>query len=163
MTSQIPDDAKWRMEKAEGFLDLRMQGRALAELMLVSESVQRTTPWRILRLRLAFDQHDWTLGAEIAKQLREEQPAIVDYWIQLAYATRRCLGIDAAKTILEEAAQRFPEIALIPFNLACYECRLGQNGIAMRHLRRAFELEPEYRETALEDEDLKPLWPELGD
>lgn len=162
MTDPLPDEVKWRLEKAEGFMDLQMAERARSELNLVPEAHQQSLAWRLLRLRLAFDQHDWTLATELAKRMREEQPAVVDYWIQLAYATRRCLGVDAAKVILEEAAMRFPEIALIPFNLACYECRLGQNDAALRHLNRAFEMEPSYREMALEDEDLKPLWSTLG-
>jgi len=43
------------------------------------------------------------------------------------------------------------------FNLACYECQLGNLETTKERLRRAFELEPLYRQRALDD-DLKPLW-----
>ena len=47
---------------------------------------------------------------------------------------------------------------MIPFNLACYDCRLGNLEAAKAFLEHALKLEPEMKLAALEDEDLWPLW-----
>ena len=57
---------------------------------------------------------------------------------------------------------RFPKIAVIPFNLACYECQLGHPDAAMSFLQKSFRLDASFRDQALEDEDLKPIWDRLG-
>jgi Tfp pilus assembly protein PilF len=55
----------------------------------------------------------------------------------------------------------FPKEAIIFYNLACYECQLGETKSAKDYLKKAFELDLNWRKAALEDEDLKPLWDSL--
>lgn len=50
---------------------------------------------------------------------------------------------------------------MIHFNLACYQCQLGDLDGARQRLHRAIELCSDLRLLALEDEDLKPLWDSL--
>jgi hypothetical protein len=52
-------------------------------------------------------------------------------------------------------------VAVFHFNLACYECQLGNIDAAKVYLTETFDIEPRYRLLALEDEDLKPLWDTL--
>ena len=56
--------------------------------------------------------------------------------------------------------KRFIEAA-IPYNLACYYCQLEEIETAKRYLKKAFEIDLNWRRAALEDEDLKPLWDSL--
>jgi Tfp pilus assembly protein PilF len=49
-------------------------------------------------------------------------------------------------------------VAIFHYNLACYECQLGDIDGAKERLRRTFEIDADFREIALEDADLKPLW-----
>jgi len=51
-----------------------------------------------------------------------------------------------------------PNAAIFHFNLACYECQLGNLEKSKESLHRTFKLEPRYRVSALEDEDLEPVW-----
>ena len=60
--------------------------------------------------------------------------------------------------ILLDAKAKFPKEATIPYNLACYYCQLGEMEKAKCHLKKAFEIDLNWRKAALEDEDLKPLW-----
>lgn len=46
----------------------------------------------------------------------------------------------------------------IHYNLACYECQLGNLDEAKGRLKQAFELEPELKVQALDDEDLHAVW-----
>ena len=103
----------------------------------------------------------WSDAAAVARKLRERYPSEAAFSIQLAYATRRTESLESARDILLDALKRFPKIAVIPFNLACYECRLGQLEKAMDYLARAFKLDATFHDQALEDEDLKPLWDKL--
>ena len=59
---------------------------------------------------------------------------------------------------LIDAEAKFPREAAIPYNLACYYCQLGEIEKAKRYLKKAFEIDLNWRKAALDDEDLRPLW-----
>jgi hypothetical protein len=60
------------------------------------------------------------------------------------------------------AEPKFPNEAIIKYNLACYFCQLGEIETAKNYLKKAFEIDLNWRTAALEDEDLKPLWESLS-
>jgi len=158
----LPEDERWRLQRADGFLDLGMTRKAREELDRVAQNHRDSTPFRLLAMRLAMDEKDWRTACEVAAALLARHPDEPAFWIQLAYAKRRAENIEVAHHILSDALVRFPEVATISFNLACYECQLGRNDEAMRRLNEAFALDENCREAALEDEDLKPIWDRLG-
>ena len=51
---------------------------------------------------------------------------------------------------------------MIPFNLACYDCQLGNLESAKLYLEQAIKLKPGMRTMALDDPDLEPLWDSLA-
>lgn len=159
--ANLPDEARWALQRADGYLDLRMRSHARRELAAVSREYRDGFAFRHCRLRLAIDEKDWQASMHLAHALHGEAPDEPETWIELAYVARRTEGVDAARRILSRALCRFPSLAIIPFNLACYECQLGDIKQARLYLARAFELEPGYRRLALEDRDLEPLWSEL--
>lgn len=93
--------------------------------------------------------------------LHDFEPDNVQWTIALAFATRRAYSVDTAMQILLYAETKFPKEAAIPYNLACYYSQLGEIETAKRYLKRAFEIDLNWRKAALEDEDLKPLWDSL--
>ena len=125
-------------------------------------SFNRATP-EVLAVRIAVYHglKKWELMREVAKRLHEFQPDNVEWTISLAYATRRADSIEAAKEILMNAEAKFPKEPTIKYNLACYFCQTGNIQNARNYLKKAFELDPNCRMAALEDEDLKPLWESL--
>ncbi len=50
-----------------------------------------------------------------------------------------------------------PRAVGLHYNLACWECQLGELEVAKARLRHAFNLDAQLRLSALEDEDLKPI------
>ncbi len=58
--------------------------------------------------------------------------------------------------------ERIPGAAILHYNLACYECQLGEIEVAKARLQHALSLEPRYRLTALENEDLQAIWDSLN-
>ena len=117
----------------------------------------------VLALRIAIYRglEKWELMQEVAKRLVEFQPEDVQWTISLAYATRRANSIEAAKEVLLSAEPKFPKEAAIKYNLACYFCQIGDIKAARNYLKKAFEIDSNWRIAALEDEDLKPLWESL--
>lgn len=100
--------------------------------------------------------------AQIAKRLADFQPDDVQWTISLAYATRRANSIEAAKQILLNAESKFPNEAIIKYNLACYFCQTADIENAKNCLEKAFEIDSSWRLKALDDEDLRPLWDSLA-
>jgi len=94
----------------------------------------------------------------VASHLIKVEPENADWWINLAYATRRCESIEQAEAVLLRAREMHHDNALIEFNLACYASVTGRFEEAKALLQRAVELDKEIRRLALDDEDLKPLW-----
>ena len=80
----------------------------------------------------------------------------------MSLATRRANDLNAARDILVASLSKFPREAIIYYNLACYDCQLGQIDSAKQYLKQAFRIDPNWRLQALEDEDLKPLRDYLG-
>ena len=79
----------------------------------------------------------------------------------MSLATRRANDLNAARDILVASLSKFPRDAIIYYNLACYDCQLGQIASAKQYLKQAFRINPNWISQALEDEDLKPLWDSL--
>jgi tetratricopeptide (TPR) repeat protein len=94
--------------------------------------------------------------------VHEFSPSDVQWVISYAYAARRAESVNAARNILINALPKFPREAIIYYNLACYDCQLGQIPSAKQYLKQAFRIDRNWRLQALEDEDLKPLWDYLG-
>jgi Flp pilus assembly protein TadD len=97
----------------------------------------------------------------VAKRLARIEPENIQWTVSWSYATRRADSVEAARLILLEAVERFPTAAILHYNLACYECLLGDVEVAKARLQHAFNLEPRYRLAALEDEDLEAVWSDI--
>ena len=146
---------------ATGYLELGMAADASAELDAIEPG--RRSDWQVLALRVAVCQEtkDWVPMLLLSERLVAMQPTRADWPISLAYATRRCQSLEAARKILLGAVQRFPEESTIRYNLACYEAQLGNLELARDHLARAIRMNGAHRAMALADADLAPLHEEL--
>jgi tetratricopeptide (TPR) repeat protein len=116
-----------------------------------------------LRVDIYRGLQKWDLMREIAGRLCEFDPTKVQWAISYAYATRRANDLNAARDILVASLPKFPREAIIYYNLACYDCQLGEIDSARQYLKQAFRIDPNWISQALEDQDLKPLWDYLGD
>jgi tetratricopeptide (TPR) repeat protein len=159
---RVSSDGLWHIQRGDGFLDLKMIDKARQELEQVGTFDRRCDSYIQAALRLAMADGQWSNAVQFAHTLierRSNEPAI---YVQLAYSVRRGESIEAARDILLDARKRFPKVAVIPFNLACYECQLGHPDEALALLEKAFKLDASFREQAFEDDDLKPIWDRLG-
>ncbi len=78
-----------------------------------------------------------------------------------AQATSKVESIEAGRLILVNALDRHAHDAGVHFNLACYECGLGNIERTKACLKTCFDLDPSWRLVALEDERFEALWDSL--
>jgi tetratricopeptide (TPR) repeat protein len=128
------------------------------ELEQIDADQRSHTEVLALRVKIYRALKKWELMQSVAKRLALIEPDTPQWTVSWAYATRRADSIEGARIILVNAVERQPDVAIFHYNLACYACQLGNLDEAKARLKQAFELEPKYRITALEDEDLEALW-----
>ncbi len=152
-----PPDLR-HLNAAQGFASLGMYQHANAELEEIDPFCRALPEVLEVRLDIYRGSAKWDLMQVVAEKLVQHDPGEPQWAISCAYATRRAVSIEAAKLILMKALERHPDDELIHYNLACYQCRLGELSSAKEHLKKALELQPKYRAVALDDPDLEPLW-----
>lgn len=69
-----------------------------------------------------------------------------------------------AYDVVNSVVAKFPDEAVVPYNLACDCCQLGNRQEALDGLKCAIALENQdkVRLKAIDDRDWEPLWPEIG-
>jgi Flp pilus assembly protein TadD len=134
-----------------------------AELEEIEPELRTDSQVLALRRRIYQALKKWDLMLVVAKELAQRDPHNVQWSISWAYATRRAISLDAARLVLLEAVERMPGEATLHYNLACYECQLGDLEVAKARLKHAITLEPASRAMALDDADLAPLWGDVLD
>jgi len=147
---------------AVGYLELGMFEDAETELDAINPDVRHLTQVLEIRMEIYLRQKEWERMQGIAVRLMRTDPNNPQWAISFAFATRRARSISAAKAILLEALVNHPKEPMISYNLACYECQLGNLDSAKLYLEQAIKMNPGFREGALKDVDLEPLWDSLG-
>ncbi len=158
----LPADDQRHLTAAEGYAALGMYLDANAELEQIDAEVRHVAEVLAVRLEIYRGLERWELMQTVAGRLAAHDPDSAQWSISLGYATRRAQSIEAAKLILLEAVERHPQEPILHYNVACYECQLGDIGVAKARLQHAFKLEPKCRLMALDDDDLAPLWDSLA-
>jgi Flp pilus assembly protein TadD len=163
-TSELSPPDSHHLRAAQGWLELGNCFEAQAELALVGHSHHGHPDVLDLRWQLCASAGSWADAVEIGELLVSACPADPNGWIHRSYALHELKRTVEARDRLLPAIERFPKLALIPYNLACYECQLGDMAAAKRLLLQAFALDrtQQSRFNALNDPDLRPLWPEIG-
>ena len=153
------------LSAAIGWLGLGNVAEAGAELEKIAPQFQSHPDVLAVQFDIHAQAGRWDAAAEIAGTLTQLEPEEPGAWVSLAYATRRKAGggIPQARTILIQAQQTFPKEKIIAYNLACYDCQLGDLNAARSWLEKACALGDarKIKHMALQDPDLEPLWPDI--
>jgi lipopolysaccharide biosynthesis regulator YciM len=142
---------------ATGFLELGLFQEAVAELEGLPADSRETRSALAVWLELYLGWQKWSEAVSVATRLAENEPDESNWQIVLAYATRRSKGLASARDILLDASQKFPNCAVIHFNLACYDAQLGYLPEAKRRLQQAVDMDRRFAELARTDPDLEPV------
>jgi Tfp pilus assembly protein PilF len=159
-----PPDS-WYVSGALGWLGLGNSAEAEAELDHISTARRQHPDVLEVRWLICAEQQKWTEGLQVARGLIHAAPERCSGWLHQAYALRRVPGgsVQQAWDALLPAYTSFPRESIVPYNLACYACQLGQLDAARVWLKRAFSLprRAETKKMALADSDLEALWGEI--
>jgi tetratricopeptide (TPR) repeat protein len=154
------------LSAAVGWMELGNLKEAQYELAQVRKALQSHPDVLQLRWEIAARLGTWDQALETARKLMAVAPDHPSGWLHQAYALRRLPGggLNSAWEALLPAAELFRKESIIPFNLACYACQLGNHDLARIWLKRAMRIggKQEIQRLALADSDLEPLWPEIG-
>lgn len=165
METLVPPDIH-HISAAIGWLELGNPAEAIAELEKIAPALQQHPDVLEVRWQLFAGQKKWADSLEVAKTLVRVAPKRASGYIHRSYALRRVEGggLEAARDALSEALTKFPKEPIIPYNLACYECQLGNLPEALASFARAVAVgDPKsLKAMALNDPDLKPLWNEIA-
>jgi predicted Zn-dependent protease len=144
---------------AEGWLELGDSAEAARELRQLTKAAEKHPDVLELRWRLYALTHQWDAALAIARAVIITAPERPSGWIHQSYSLHELKRTDEAWEQLLPAASKFPEDSVIPYNLACYACQLGDLLVARDWLQRAVKLlgKAEIKSMALSDGDLAPL------
>jgi len=148
------------LQAADGWLGLGAPAEARAELDAISPSQQEHPVVLTLRWRVHAALRQWEEALVVATTLIQLQPDAPGSWVNRSFALHELRRTAEARDHLMSVVSRFPDHAVLRYNLACYECQLGNLPKAQEWLDQAFALGggAELRKSALEDPDLSPLW-----
>jgi predicted Zn-dependent protease len=157
----------FHLSSAVGWLQLDNSKEANDELEKITPASRAHPDVLEIRFEIYVSAAKWDRAAEIGRVLLQMRPEKPQLWITQAYAVRRMPagGIPQAKEILTKAQPLFPKETLIAYNLACYECQLGDLKAAWKWLEQAFDSKDskKWKLMALQDPDLENLWAEIGE
>jgi predicted Zn-dependent protease len=144
---------------AEGWLGLGDPASAAQELEALPAALQDHPTVMRLRWEIFSALRKWEAALEVATRLAKANPDDRHAWVSRSFALHELKRTAEARENLLSVLPRFPTDALMRYNLACYECQIGNHDAACKRLREAFALPDgeEFRATAMADTDLLPL------
>lgn len=147
---------------AQGWLLLDQVAEAARSLARIPAAWRERPEVLTLRMQVHLSAGEWREAVPLGRRLLDGEPHEPGHWISLAYAVRRADSLPAAESILREAGRRFPDCALIWFNLACYSAQQARLPEARTLLAEAFRLDATLRDQARTDPDLAALHGEMA-
>ncbi|MDR0533048.1 MAG: hypothetical protein LBH01_03750 [Verrucomicrobiales bacterium] len=154
---QLPKKVQKQFAAALGWLNLGNWQEARGELDSVPAEYREQPLMAGLYLEVLSSGRQWREMQLRASLMAERFPGDVQWLISQAYATRRAESLPKARKVLQAAYERFPQVALVCYNLACYAAQFGELEEAKSYLTEAVGLDAEYKDMALQDEDLEPI------
>jgi predicted Zn-dependent protease len=148
------------LNAARGWLELGNTPEAWQELGELLPRWHEHPEVLNLMWELYAAEKEWAKALAVARQMVSRYPEEVAGWIHQSYTLHELKRTDEARDELARSVGRFPKEGVIPYNLACYECQLGQLGTAKRWLSLAEKIQGRevLKKMALDDPDLQPLW-----
>jgi len=161
-TSPQPPDT-FHIQAAQGWLELGSATEARIELEKVSPSFRGHTEVLKVQWGICAAEKRWEAALEAAGRLVDLEPDDPLGWVHRSYSLHELKRTQEARDHLLRVVEKFPISATMRYNLACYECQLGNLPEARKWLEKAFRMgnRDQMKLAALADLDLKPLWQEI--
>jgi len=143
---------------AQGWLELENAAEAIKELEQISPESRKHPDVLEVRWAAEAKQLNWEECIRVATQLTQHAPGRSSGWIHRSFALHELKRTQEAYELLLPSLSLFKGIWTVPYNLACYQCQLGQKEPALEFYGQALEIGGEsVKDMALADTDLAPL------
>jgi tetratricopeptide (TPR) repeat protein len=158
MMPPLPLAVERQLDAAQGWLGLGDPLSAREELDQIPTELKNHP-----RVLLGYSEYfaatkRWEECSAYANAVVQMAPSDVEGWIKRSYALHELKRTRAAFDLLLPAAEKFPDVWLVPYNLACYCAQLGRLEEAEKWFLRAMAIDAEnVKHAAQDDPDLIPL------
>jgi tetratricopeptide (TPR) repeat protein len=144
---------------AQGYFELEMLDDAIRVLDGLSFEDQLQSEALELRVVVQMKACRWKEALVASERLCAMAPDLPIGFIHAAFCLHELGCTQEAKDLLLEGPPALVKEATYHYNLACYECVLGNLDAAQAYLEASVSIDPKLRAFAKEDPDLKPLYP----
>jgi predicted Zn-dependent protease len=142
---------------AQGYSELGMVDDALAEIESLPAEVAEHATVVEMRIHVLRQARRWKLALTASRALCRVAPDKASGFIHTAFCLHELGRTVEARDTLLSGPELLHEESTYHYNLACYECTLGNLDLARLHLEKSFELDKNLREFAKTDPDLAGL------
>ena len=145
---------------AQGWLGLGDCQSALDELERIAPALRSHPDVLSVRCDIYTAAMNWPAVVAVAWRLVQLAPEKPSSWVRRSFALHGLKRTQQAFDLLLPAAEKFPDISTIPYNLACYCAQLGKLQDAWRWLQQSYEIgnAKMLKCAAKDDPDLAPLF-----
>lgn len=157
--------ARHVVSAAAGWLELANHREALAELETLPAEARAHPESLDIEWKAHAGLRQWEPALVVAERLIERSPDEVAGWIHRSYCLHELRRTREAMELLSPAYTRFQRDFVVPYNLACYACQLGDLAGAKTWLERACRQgnARTIKRMAMQDSDLAAIHPEIGE
>lgn len=134
-----------------------MFGDALAELDGLPADAQQHPMVVEMRLVILMQSKRWEEALATSRELCEVNPTGNSGYIHAAFCLHELRRTAEARDILLSGPETLHTDPTYHYNLACYECILGNVNLAQAHLDRCVQLDKKFKNYAKTDPDLDGL------
>jgi tetratricopeptide (TPR) repeat protein len=154
----------FHLRAARGWLELGNPLEANEELEKIAPALGMHPDVLEVRWQISAKARQWEACIELAERIIALTPDNPFGWIHRSFALHELKRTQEAWDNLIRVIKKFPKEAIIPYNLSCYACQLGNLQDALNWLRRAFAVGDgsKVKLMALADPDLEPLWDKIA-
>lgn len=142
---------------AQGYSELSMFDEALAELDSLPDGANRHATVIELRTVILMQAKRWSPALVTSRELCQREPEKSSGFIHAAFCLHELGNTVGARDMLLTGPSILHSEPTFHYNLACYECALGNFDLARMHLDKSFQLDKKFRDFARTDPDLAAL------
>ena len=151
------------LEAANGWIDFGLFDEAEKELKQIPEEICNHPDILDAEWKIRAGLKQWQRALDVSERILSRAPEQIAGWVHRSYSLHELERTQDAMDCLLPAYRKFPSNFIVPYNLACYACQMGDLVNAKTWLERAVKRGDKkiVKKMALADEDLEPLWSEI--
>lgn len=149
--------ARRNLLEAEGYLELHLPNLALEALARIDKPGELRGHHGLLTGLALRELARYAEALPHLNVAAESIPDSEDIPLARAWCLKRLGRLDLAIDEMRRLIENSPDSAIGHYNLACYASLSGEKELALASLRKAFELDAEFREKVDAETDFDPL------